>query len=250
MINAMIDTFISERVDIPRKCNIWRLEMAYLIEYAAMCNKGFVREKNQDNLWCNGHFLNSENDGLIEPLTGTIDISAMPAFAVFDGMGGEQQGEMAAFLAASNFDTIQQKSEKTETKTFLLDACRELNKAICLYQTENHIRHMGTTAAILMCGMDAIYICNLGDSRIYQFSRKKLTQITRDHVELGVKQGKAPLTQNLGISEEEFIIEPYIAKGEYKRGDRFLICSDGLTDMVTDEQIADVFKKKMDVHRI
>jgi len=219
--------------------------MAFIIEYAALCNKGLVRDKNQDNLWCDDVYLDSVNDGLEEILEGINDTLTLPAFAVFDGMGGEQQGEMAAYIAASSFDKILNKNEKAETKVFLLNACVEMNNKICDYQAKNHIRTMGTTAAILMCGTDSIYVCNVGDSRIYQYSGKTITKITQDHVEQGEMNKKTPLTQNLGISEEEFIIEPYVAKGEYRNGDCLLICSDGLTDMVSDKQITDVFKEKM-----
>lgn len=221
--------------------------MAYSIEYAALCSKGLIRDKNQDNFWCNNVYLNSVNEGLPEILTGIINAADFPAFAVFDGMGGEQQGEMAAYIAAVNFDALIKQSNNPDIKAFLQSTCIELNQRICEYQTENYIRTMGTTAAILMCGADAVYVCNLGDSRIYQYSRKKLTQITHDHVESSLPGRKSPLTQCLGIPEEEFMIEPYIAKGVYKNHDHFLICSDGLTDMVTERQINDVFKKKMSV---
>jgi len=210
-----------------------------------MCNTGLIREINQDNLWCNHVFLKSVNNGLPGILAGTNDTATLPIFAVFDGMGGEQQGEMAAYIAANSFDKLLEDNDKSKTKEFLLNACTILNRNICDYQTENQIRNMGTTAAIVVFGTDEIFICNIGDSRIYHYSGRDLTQISFDHVETGVNSRKAPLTQNLGISENEFIIEPYIAKGRYRNKDCFLICSDGLTDMLTDKQITEIFRKKM-----
>ena len=94
--------------------------MKYSIEYAALCHKGNVRSKNQDNLWCADTLLESENDGLSEMLMGSIDASAFPAFAVFDGMGGEQQGEMAAYIAASHFHTLYHSKNRSDAKLFLL----------------------------------------------------------------------------------------------------------------------------------
>ena len=221
--------------------------MEYRVEYAALCHKGLIRDKNQDNFWCSEVFLESENEGLTEMLVGDIETSTFPVFAVFDGMGGEQQGEVAAYIAARSFDTLYLKKEKSDVKKFLLDSCFEINRNICEYQQENRIRQMGTTGAILMFGQDDVFICNVGDSRIYQYSNKKLLQISKDHVESNIVDKKPPLTQNLGISETEFVIEPYIAKGMYSHGDRYLICSDGLTDMVSEDELLNVFAKKKSV---
>jgi len=227
--------------------NIWRFFMMCSIKYAVLCHIGYMRDKNQDNFWCDGFFLQSENKGLPEPLYGEHDVSDNPAFAVFDGMGGEQQGEMAAHIAASNFGAAHRENDKNGTKEFLLDICTEINNEICEYQNTNHIRQMGTTAAILMCGKDAVYICNVGDSRTYHYRRRKLTQVSLDHIEPGITDRKARLTQNLGVPAIEFVIEPYIAKGVYRNNDRYLLCSDGLTDMVTEKELEDVFIKKMDI---
>lgn len=211
--------------------------MKYTINYAVLCHKGHVRSMNQDNFWCAATFLESNNEGLPETLSGSAEATDTPAFAVFDGMGGEQRGEMAAYIAASQFDTLYRAKSKKDPKLFLLETCSVINDRICLYQQENHIRQMGTTAAILMFGMNDVYICNLGDSRVYLHSGIRLTQISHDHSVTGTDDAKPPLTQNLGIPETEFIIEPYIAKGPYRSGDRYLVCSDGLTDMVSESEM-------------
>ncbi|MCL2227811.1 MAG: protein phosphatase 2C domain-containing protein [Oscillospiraceae bacterium] len=184
-----------------------------------------------------GKFLESENDGLAEPIAGITESKSYPAFAVFDGMGGEQQGEVAAFIAANSFDAIYAEGRKHDTKQFLLDACADMNKAICAHAKERRLRSSGSTAAILMFGKKDIYICNIGDSRIYQFSDNALTQISHDHSENSVKDRKPPLTQNLGIPETDFVIAPYVAKGIFANMDKYLICSDGLTDMISEEEI-------------
>jgi len=99
---------------------------------------------------------------------------------------------------------------------------------------------MGTTAAMLMCGPKDIFICNVGDSRIYHYVKKNMTQISHDHSAVGITGRKPPLTQNLGIPDTEFVIEPHAAKRAYNNGDRYLICSDGLTDMVSDDEITEI----------
>ena len=103
---------------------------------------------------------------------------------------------------------------------------------------------MGTTAAILRFTDTQAGMCNVGDSKIYLFSDGNLIQLSYDHVGISVGGRKPPLTQNLGIPETDMIIEPYVALGDYASGNLFLLCSDGLTDMVTTERIAEVLKNK------
>jgi len=214
--------------------------MNYCIQYVVLCDKGLIRQENQDNFWCMGEFLESENNGLTEPINGMMNKKTIPAFAIFDGMGGIPQGDVAAHIAARNFDIAYKNSPKDDIKQFLLDVSEKMNEAICEHVKKQQIQRSGSTAAILMFGKKDIYICNIGDSRIYQFSDNVLTQISHDHSENSITEGKSPLTQNLGIPKTEFVIEPYIAKGLYEDGDKYLICSDGLTDMITDEKIAKI----------
>jgi len=217
------------------------------MEYTALCNTGKVREKNQDNIWCDSFYLESENNGLEKGLTVVTGIAPTSALCVFDGMGGEKQGEVAAYIAAKTFNNSYKNREIDDPQAFLTESCLEMNSKICQYQQSNHIRNMGTTAAILFCGIDEVYTCNLGDSRIYSFSEGELKQLSQDHVHIGYNSKKTPLTQSLGIPESEFIIEPFISKNEYRHNDRYLLCSDGLTDMVSDEDIAGIFSKGLSV---
>ena len=212
--------------------------MSYYVKYSVACNKGTMRLKNQDNFWCMGTFLKSDNDGLAELISGTVDVKDFPVFAVFDGMGGQQQGEVAAHIASLSFDSVYKNAPKFDIAQFLLSACAKMNEAICLHTSKEQLHCSGTTAAILAFGKTGIYVCNVGDSRIYQFSGNKLAQISQDHIEDGAFNIKPPLTQNLGIPVSDFVILPYVAKGEYNNRDRYLVCSDGLTDMVSDDEIA------------
>jgi len=220
--------------------------MNYRIEYTVLCEKGIIRQINQDNFWCMGQFLESKNDGLSVPITGAAKPKDSPAFAVFDGMGGEQQGEVAAYIAAKIFDARHETADKNDLRCFLLDACTDMNQAICDHANERLLKGCGATAAVLMFGKKEIYICNIGDSRVYQFSGKTLTQISKDHSETSAANKKPYLTQHLGIPREEFIIAPYVAKGVYGNR-RYLICSDGLTDMVADGDIAKMLAQHRDV---
>ena len=224
----------------------------HTITFAAVCHIGKVREKNQDNLWCNNVYLDSENNGLVESLAGKVNAVSNPAFCIFDGMGGEQQGEMAAYIAAKGFSENYNNFRKSDKRKasipdFLNETCLELNSKICTYQKESLLRQMGTTAAILMFEKDAIYACNLGDSRIYRFSESKLTKISVDHIHETSPGKKSPLTQCLGVPESEFTIEPHIAKKLFADKERYILCSDGLSDMVSDDEIQSVLNEGMNV---
>jgi len=221
--------------------------MKYIVEFAVCCHKGKVRTQNQDNFWSTRKFLERENNGLTAPLVGTVKSTDTPTFAVFDGMGGEQQGEVAAFIASETFNSLHNNKAKTEPKHFLLDSCMKMNEKICEYAKVNGIRHMGTTAVLLMFDGVNVFVCNIGDSRCYRYRKNQQTLLSCDHIETGVIIGKPPLTQNLGIPKTDFLIEPYIVKSNCCLGDKYLLCSDGLTDMVSEEEISKIMSENSGV---
>ena len=224
--------------------------MAYQIEYAYTCHIGKIRNNNEDNFWCCGDSLEAQNQGMSHIRSGYMKQSEYRLLAVFDGMGGESCGEMAAFLAAEacgeHFKTAKD-GIRNDPEEFLNEICESMNQAICDYGRTNKINSMGTTAALLAFAEDAVYSCNLGDSRIYKSDREKFYQISQDHVLGRSLFGKAPLTQYLGMEEENLQLEPSISRQEIKIGDRFLLCSDGITDMLSDGEIADILSRDIPV---
>ena len=207
------------------------------IEYAVVCHRGFLREKNQDNFWCGGAYLECENNGLPNMLVGVADSVSRPAFAVFDGLGGETAGELASWLAARTFDDAIPFRYEKEEGLFLKDVFGRMNNSISEYADSQHIGNMGTTGAAIIFGEDSVSVCSLGDSSIYLHRDGKLVKLSEDHVAGSGRTGRPCLTQFLGIPEKEFCIEPFFARREIHAGDRFLLCSDGLTDMLPDKQI-------------
>ena len=221
--------------------------MAYQIEYAYTCHIGKVRGNNEDNFWCCGETLPADNQGTEKIHTGIISGDKTPVLAVFDGMGGESCGEMAAYLASAEFGRYYEENRrhlKKEPENFINGACRSMNEAVCSYGRENRIRSMGTTVAMTLFAPDALYACNLGDSRIYLSGDGQFRQLSTDHVLGGNMLGKAPLTQYLGIPMEQLMLEPSVAEIRYQEGNRILLCSDGMTDMLTDGEIADILTRE------
>ena len=87
--------------------------MTYHIDYAYTCHAGKVRPNNEDNFWCCGEHLPVSNHGTEEIRTGIRLRESLPVMAVFDGMGGESQGEMAAWLASDSLEHFyRENSEK------------------------------------------------------------------------------------------------------------------------------------------
>ena len=211
--------------------------MAYQIDYAYTCHTGKVRTNNEDNFWCCGVRLPVHNQGVDGILAGHTQHWQLPVLAVFE------MAASAAVEALGGFYEENKKSLKKEPVVFLTGACANMNEAVCRYSRENRISSMGTTMALLSFSEKAIYACNLGDSRIYRHFQGKLQQISTDHVISGKMLGKAPLTQYLGFQEENMALEPSIVEIGYQTGSSYLICSDGVTDMLSDEEIQEILSK-------
>ena len=211
--------------------------MYYEIVYSCISHIGNVRKVNQDNFICNGTYMKTNDSEIAFPLGGTVISKSPTLFGIFDGMGGEECGEIASYIAAKEASTIPIKKDGVLTLT---DYCKQANTKICEYAENNAVSAMGTTAAMLLCSKDEITLCNIGDSKVFRFADGELEQISKDHVVISAFGTKPPLSQNLGIPPEQLLIEPYLSQGRYKNGDKYLICSDGLTDMLSLEEIKEL----------
>ena len=209
------------------------------MEAACACKTGLVRANNEDNFYFAGHILDRENHGLGETLRWSGEPGAV--YAVFDGMGGEACGETAAYLAAA---ALRDAMARRDTEDFLTRVCLKANGDICAYARRNRSPLMGSTAVLLAVDGDRVEIVNLGDSRAFLLRAGRMEQVSTDHTDAamlersGAKGRKPRLTQHLGIPPEEMVIEPARRRGRVYPGDVFLLCSDGLTDMVPPEEIA------------
>lgn len=216
--------------------------MAFILDAACLCNIGKIRRNNEDNFFFDGRCLPETNEGLKHPVSMVHTLRKEICVAVFDGMGGENFGEAASFAAA---DEMQRTTRKLKDyffpeKRFLKDMCTKLNDVVLERARELCTSRMGSTMVALYFSHGYVYACNLGDSRAYRLRQGEFLQISEDHVEKREGKKKTPLTQHLGIEPEEYLIEPYIAKGELQVGDQYLICSDGLTDMLTNLEIDEI----------
>lgn len=218
--------------------------MRFTIQAACGCHTGKIRKNNEDNFYFDGKCLEKENNGIKHPVCIEEPVTNGLCMAVFDGMGGENFGEYASYAAARKMQLMQRNLADffIPEKKYLERLTEQLNQSVCDAQKEMLTEKMGSTMVSLYFSGRYVYVCNVGDSRAYRLRRGEFLQISVDHVEAfpGREHRKAPLTQHLGFNCEEIQIEPYIAKGEIKRGDMYLLCSDGLTDMLTNFEISDI----------
>ena len=216
------------------------------IESAVFCHVGRVRSNNEDNYYINGKYRwnLSQNEAFEEDLR-----SANKAlYAVSDGMGGEDLGELASWITVRSLSP----AKIPEVKKSATEAIARANDEICSEIRENGGRRIGATLVMLYIDDKKAISCNVGDSRAYLFRDQSLIQISEDHneamqmVRMGIiskeeaenHHSRHALSQHLGIFKDELLIEPYFSDEiSLEKGDMFLLCSDGLTDMVTDEEI-------------
>lgn len=213
--------------------------MRYNIHFVCTSHIGNVRAVNQDNYICAGRYIDLNATKKEAPLLGAISSENSSLFGVFDGMGGEECGEIASYIAAKNAAALK---IGPDVISDLSRFCYETNDELCDYVNKNNITSMGTTAAMLAFTREGIALCNIGDTKIFRISDGIIEKISKDHLAVAAFGVKPPLSQNLGIPSNELLIEPYLAQGKYEDGDIFLICSDGLTDMLTVDEILEIIQ--------
>lgn len=210
---------------------------------------GLVRKNNED-------FIRTDDD--------------LGIYLLADGIGGHNAGEVASALAVETaYSVLRSNIERTEIDGYfelmehaIQTAHWEINsKAL----TDSALAKMGTTLVVAVVREEAAYIAHAGDSRCYLFRNEpqtnsspdtnKLMRLTRDHtvgeqrlasgvpIEQIPKKNFHTLTQSIGCGNPP---SPDFQIIEFKRGDLLLICSDGLTDMLTDVEIEAILENRKD----
>ena len=193
---------------------------------------GLVRAHNEDAF------------AVIEPET----------YLVADGMGGQAAGEVASNMLVDSIKDFLSATHLPWNENILKGSIIDAgNKIFDVAQNHREYRGMGTTATILHLDGNTAYFAHVGDSRLYRIKDDRLSQITDDHsyVETLVRNGeisqaaarihpmKNYLTQAVGA-----MLDLKVDSGSFKvdAGDVFLLCTDGLTNMVDDDAIADIIR--------
>lgn len=239
--------------------------MANQIQVSAISNTGRVRDNNEDNLYVISQYMKQGEQGNFH-LSKTVENNSFIC-AVCDGMGGEKSGEQASFEAVNRFNYAV--SENSFAGITLQEKIQAINKYIgetnaAIYNmaaSSFDLKGMGTTFACLLISQGQAAAMNVGDSRVYLFRNGLLKQLTRDHSEserlirLGIitreqargHKSRFMLNRHLGMPPEEGILEADTSEIiQLQKGDIFLLCSDGLTDMVEDEDIKKIIEESED----
>jgi serine/threonine protein phosphatase PrpC len=194
-------------------------------------------------------------------------------YIVADGMGGHAAGDQASRIAVKTItDTLsiydlaneppdaEEGTDAMSVEELIRFSLQEANEQILLASLSNqHLQGMGTTAIVAMEYRNQLYIGHIGDSRTYLVRDQQIQQLTEDHsvVQQLVKAGaisqeeaqvhpyKNVITRCLGMQAS---VEPDVMALDLLPGDRVLMCSDGLTNMVTNEQILEVVSGSTEPH--
>lgn len=199
---------------------------------------GLRRESNQDS------YLFDQELGL---------------YMVADGMGGHRGGEVASRLAVETVHEVVRKgltqagSRKIHPRTLMASAYEEASHRIYDKSQDpaSDLHGMGTTLVAALFFDGVLYIANVGDSRAYLFKDKKLWQLTEDHswineqlragliseTDMARNASKNVITRSVGFEQD---VQVDIIERQIQVEEIFLMCSDGLSGLVTDERIAEI----------
>ncbi|MGZ4211646.1 MAG: Stp1/IreP family PP2C-type Ser/Thr phosphatase [Actinomycetota bacterium] len=208
------------------------------VRVGALSDVGKVRERNED-----AHFAGSH------------------VFAVADGLGGHRAGEVASDLALGSVRALDELPPRTAA-TKVAEAVRKGNRAVHdRAQKDDSLRGMGTTMTAVVISGDTAHIAHVGDSRCYLVRGDAITQLSNDHTLVArmVSEGRltpeqaeahpqrSVLTRALGADREVEVDETQITLMD---GDRLLLCSDGLTGMLADDEIRRLVSSGSDLEEI
>lgn len=210
------------------------------MSYYGFSDTGNVRANNEDSF-----FVKNISDDIV-------------ASVVADGMGGHLGGKEASSYATAEFLKAIEKASSffssysdKQIENFIKNTVIKINKAIYTRSKEmSSLAGMGTTLVVCIIYNNKYYIANVGDSRLY-IKSNKLKQITKDHsyvselLEMGAitesearnHPNKNVITRAVGT---EMSVQPDVYIGKFNSSDTIIICTDGLTNMVSDDMISDV----------
>jgi serine/threonine protein phosphatase PrpC len=205
----------------------------------AFTHQGAVRAANEDCIAI-GDWVTSEP--MAAPLVLERATGAPLIAVVADGMGGHAAGEVASRIAAERLAALASRvGDEAGLANLLRDVNAELFEAM---REQPRLRGMGTTVAGVSIAPAGTLVFNVGDSRVYRIAEGALVQLSTDDTP-GPKlaDGRTAamtshlITQSLGGAYEEVGIEPHLLSAPLAPRERYLLCSDGLSDLLTRDEI-------------
>lgn len=217
------------------------------LQISASSNVGLVRTNNEDMILVRNKYIRDEDYNM------EIDMALCNrlAIAVADGMGGYEAGEVASqeVLSSLHFflSDMPEKLSSSEFRSAIDEWLNSINIAInSKGKNDGAYYNMGTTLVGLLFYEGRVYWINCGDSRIYRFRDGKLEQLSTDHSYTGLygeNTRPSAITNCIGAGCVTTYIDMQELTQDIQSEDVFLICSDGMTDMVDDchiERLLDI----------
>lgn len=207
---------------------------------------GCVRSNNEDMILVSSSFI--RNDAFSTKIE--LNPQKRTLFAVADGMGGHKSGEVASSDALHNlhffFNDLPVGLTAGEFNEMMVVWLDSINKIIdSKGRVDNQYKGMGTTLVGLACYGGDFFSLNCGDSRLYRLRNGSLEQLTRDHSlnnMLGSTEHSSVITNCIGGGCTHSYIDIVRMTDDVQLSDIFLLCSDGLSDMLNDQQIEILLK--------
>lgn len=223
---------------------------------SVISHKGCERTNNEDNFFFNGDYMSI--DAIDAGAWVSEDFSdSTQLYAVCDGMGGAQFGERASTLIVRKMISLMVMLGNADVDALVDSFCHEASDEVFRDGEQRSAKYQGTTMAMVVLKRNQAHVYNVGDSRVYLIRGDSIQQLSTDHSEVSrlIRGGlltkeqarKHPrgnvITQYIGMSQAEkprdFVASQRI---NLQRGDRLLLCSDGITDLLSDADILQVVR--------
>lgn len=206
--------------------------MEFRMEAACLSTLGEGRTQNGVNFYFGGRSLTPENRGLRNPVTMAAPLGEEQCFAVFDELGGNG---LAAYAAARRMkaETERLRDFMIPERPFLTDLFRTMNESV-----RKEAAGGACAAASLLFSSHLVYVCSLGGVRAFRLRSGEFMQISRPGAVRRSTEGLLPPAAMLGADLSAFRLDPYVAKGELKSRDQYLLVSAGVTDALSNLEIA------------
>jgi len=195
-----------------------------IVEINAFTHSGRLRADNEDSITVAGWVSDVAMSG---PRRSRQELTEPLLFAIADGIGGHTAGEVASRYAVKRLAAESCAGEPVDVGAVLAAINGELYQAMA---GSPSFLGMGTTVVGLLLTASRALWFNVGDSRLYRCRDGRLAQLSIDDVPSGARDGK--ITQALGGSRAFAPVAPHIGEGDLVLPSRWLLCSDGLTDMM------------------
>lgn len=206
------------------------------ISFAAVTHRGFIRESNEDAICCPGCILHGESK-----VSDGLTTHCPSVFMIADGMGGHAKGEVASIEALTFLEASANQAKETDWMSLLTAANDHI---FDLMSNRPDLVGMGTTIVGVEIGSEETTFFNVGDSRAYSFLDHKLLRVSTDDVPARSGVRSHQITQSLGGRLSRTRIMPHLRKiGALEPGNGILLCSDGLSDMISEREMESILAK-------